>query len=150
MDRQHSNRWAPFYCICRLHGTWPCFISSAVSVKYIAVVHQAADTGTVQGSWLAKSVVQRGRWWLLLGDKHSATWFMLCGNWRISLLLEVIERLKPASYCVSCYSARGDAVGWGTALQAERSRVRFPMVSLGFFIDIIVSVALWPWGRLSL
>jgi hypothetical protein len=21
MDRQHSNRWAPFYCICRLHGT---------------------------------------------------------------------------------------------------------------------------------
>jgi hypothetical protein len=23
--------------------------------------------------------------------------------------------------------ARGDAVGWGTALQAGRSRVRFPM-----------------------
>jgi hypothetical protein len=30
------------------------------------------------------------------------------------------------------------------------SRVRFPMVSLEFFLDIIVSVALWPWGRLSL
>jgi len=26
--------------------------------------------------------------------------------------------------------ARGGAVGWGTALQALRSRVRFPMVSL--------------------
>ena len=26
--------------------------------------------------------------------------------------------------------ARGGAVGWGTALQAGRSRVRFPMVSL--------------------
>ena len=32
---------------------------------------------------------------------------------------------------------------WGTALQAGRSRVRFPMVSLEFFIDIILPAALW-------
>jgi hypothetical protein len=36
------------------------------------------------------------------------------------------------------------AVGWGTALQAGRSRVRFPIVSLEFFIDIIFPGALWP------
>jgi hypothetical protein len=36
--------------------------------------------------------------------------------------------------------------GWGTALQTGRSRVWFPMVSLDFFIDIILPVALWPWG----
>jgi hypothetical protein len=30
----------------------------------------------------------------------------------------------------------GGAVGWGTALQAGRSRFRFPMVSLEFLIDI--------------
>ena len=40
------------------------------------------------------------------------------------------------------------AVGWGTALQAGRSRVRFSMMSLEFFIDIILLAALC--GRLSL
>jgi hypothetical protein len=37
-----------------------------------------------------------------------------------------------------------------TAPQAGRSRLRFPMVSLEFFSDIILPVALWRWGRLSL
>jgi len=44
----------------------------------------------------------------------------------------------------------GSAVGSGTALQAGRSRVRFPMVSLEFFINIILPASLCPWGWLSL
>jgi hypothetical protein len=40
--------------------------------------------------------------------------------------------------------------GQGTALQIGRSLVRFQMVSLGFSIDIILPIALWPWDRLSL
>jgi hypothetical protein len=35
-------------------------------------------------------------------------------------------------------SARDGAVDLGTALQTEKSRDRFPMVSLEFFIDIIL------------
>ena len=46
--------------------------------------------------------------------------------------------------------ARSSAVGWGTAPQSGRSSIRFPMVSLEFFIDIILPAALRPWGWLSL
>jgi len=34
--------------------------------------------------------------------------------------------------------------------QAGRSWVRFPIASLGFFVDLILPAALWPWGRVSL
>jgi len=53
-------------------------------------------------------------------------------------------------FSLSCMGVPGGAVGWGTALQTGRLRVRFTMVSLEFFIDIILSAALWPWGWLSL
>jgi hypothetical protein len=46
--------------------------------------------------------------------------------------------------------ARDSVVGWGTMLQAGRSRSRFPISSLEFLIDLISPTALWPWGRLSL
>jgi len=35
-------------------------------------------------------------------------------------------------------------------LQVGRLRVRFLMVSLEFFVDIILLASLWPQGRLSL
>jgi hypothetical protein len=41
--------------------------------------------------------------------------------------------------------------GWGTALETGRSQDRLlSMVSLEFFIDIILPAALRPWGRLIL
>jgi len=65
------------------------------------------------------------------------------GNAHVSLIIFIT---KPANTT----GARGGTVGWGTALQGGRSRVRFPMVSLEFFIEIILAIALWPWIWLSL
>jgi hypothetical protein len=61
-------------------------------------------------------------------------------------------RLSVAEKRVSTGNSGGTRwrSGWGTALQAGRSRDRFLMVSLEFFIDTILLTALWPWGRLSL
>ena len=40
----------------------------------------------------------------------------------------------------------GGSVGWATALQAGRLRVRFPMVSLEIFVDIILPAVLGAGG----
>jgi hypothetical protein len=54
------------------------------------------------------------------------------------------------AYIYQASGARGSAVGWGIALQTGRSGVWFSMVSLEFFIYIILPAALWPWGWLNL
>jgi len=41
------------------------------------------------------------------------------------------------------------AVCLGTALKAGTPRVRFPMASLEFSVDINLPAALWRWSRLS-
>jgi hypothetical protein len=47
-------------------------------------------------------------------------------------------------FIVYITGARGSVVGCGTMLQAGRSRVRFPMRSLDFSIDLIFPAALLP------
>jgi hypothetical protein len=45
--------------------------------------------------------------------------------------------------------ARGSVVGWGTVVQAGRSRIRFPMRWI-FSNHLTFPAALWPLGRLNL
>jgi len=58
------------------------------------------------------------------------------------------HRILKGGICSNIYvkGAHGGAVCCGIVLQARRSWVRFLMVSLEFFIDIILLAALWPWG----
>jgi hypothetical protein len=89
--------------------------------------------------------------WVVLIRQHSC---FECGNeCRVMFLSNASNETQVAQfstlYCLRYLGARGSAAGWGTALQTGRSRVWFPMVSLEFFIDIILPAVLWPWGRLS-
>ena len=57
-----------------------------------------------------------------------------------------VVRRKMLELCAACIEG-GGAVDRGTALQAGRSRVQFPMVSLEFFLYIILPAILWPVHR---
>ena len=69
-----------------------------------------------------------------------------CITLRINKLVVVIRKtcLQMTAYCMIMV-ARGGADNKGTVIQAGRSPVRFPIVSFGFFIGLILPAALWPW-----
>jgi hypothetical protein len=61
-------------------------------------------------------------------------------------IAQPLGSVKMFKYCTYSHGP----FGWGTVLQTGRPQVRFPLVPLEFFIDIILLAALWPWGLLSL
>jgi len=75
-----------------------------------------------------------------------------CLVWILEKCCEPIAGIFSVIFCstTSNVGAHSGAVGWGNALQARRSQVRFPMVPSEIFIDIILPATLRTWGRLSL
>ena len=76
---------------------------------------------------------------MLFGDIYVILYKILL-SWHFSLHFSPLFFFYSSSCRRSFFTtiyhivgARGSAVGWGTALQVGRSRVRFPMVSLEFF-----------------
>ena len=56
-------------------------------------------------------------------------------NWCQRVRNDWLRHFTSTYIVYNKWGAHGSAVGWGTALQVGRSRVRFLMVSLEFFID---------------
>ena len=61
----------------------------------------------------------------------SLTWYCMVQVCQLSL--NTVSQVILFNYTLTL-GTRGGTVGYGTALQARRSRIRFPMVSLKFFI----------------
>jgi hypothetical protein len=66
------------------------------------------------------------------------------------LHLDLTSGVFPSGFTTKPLYARGGAVCWGTALRAGRSRFRFLMAQLRFFIDCTLPAVVWPLDRLSL
>jgi hypothetical protein len=137
---RHLNRllWPEIHIKFRLKNWWnDSNAGIVISSRHTAISHSYYKTTllSLRRQTRNEIIIQR------IGKRATFDRFDVC------MKAETSHRKKCAKILIS-YGARGSAVGWGTALQVGRWRVRFP--DGAFFIDIILPAALWPCGWLSL
>ena len=98
-------------------------------------------------------------WWCAtVHCHHISDWTCLWISWLITNFFSIYswEKLVSCShysfltvFCATVGLCSG-TVGRGPSLEAGRLWVKFVMGLRGFFMDLFLLVALWPWGQLSL
>ena len=136
--------------LCPSSGVFHCTHSNCICHTGLLRACEQDQDGTAVPSWSCSLDVSKPVW-------HKP---LLCVQWKTPddgqrncpkhVEFHSKNKFNKLMHLVDFIWVRGSAVGWGTALQAGRSRVQFPMLSLEFFIDMIFSAALWPWSWLSL
>jgi hypothetical protein len=107
----------------------------------------------------AALVVEKHVWWQLVYDMLILDYYLVdCTTVGNFVMWERQKENMPVTVAsggrifipMFTAGARSSVVGWGTMLQAGRSRVRVWMRSLDFSIYLILPATIRPWGRLSL
>ena len=117
---------------------------------WLLIYNHMYGIASISGTWLQRNMRTATRYNNPPPPPHLC--MSICRTqWnKENLILTHLVFLIVLLSCIGQWGARSGAVDWGTALQATRPWVRFPLVSSGFIIDIILPAALWPWGWFSL
>jgi hypothetical protein len=99
-----------------------------------ALVHHITTILTVQGN---KDLYEQHS--NLIHQKNIS---LKCQHF-VAVLRQLVKQYQKVHHM---FEVHGGAVGLGTAIQARRLWVQFPIGTLGFFIDLILPATLWLWG----
>jgi hypothetical protein len=146
----YSARPAPLYCEMYTHThSWLRreWMWITVAKKWYCEWNIFSQTGSDAKCWL--DIYHYGAGLAVTGRIRDIGHSVL----QSSCSTEVVAAPLNSTFSSLSHSSsgvRGGAVGWGIVLQAWRLRVRFPMMSLEFFIDKILPAAVRSWGWLRL